>query len=509
MVSRLFFISIQMTTSRLYRAILGFIVFSFYCMLPAYGDDLETMKVGETRRIKCYPVHNWYEASWDSSDPSCVQIVESAGTTVQVKALKPTKNIVLLTCRYKYTVDRGDYWIDRTGHEYVSVSVEGTPPTAVSISTCKIIHLGETLTLTPMLTPNDAYATFTWDSSNTAVATVSSSGVVTPKDFGETSITVTTDNGLSATCLVTVEKVNATSISVTSYKKIIIGDSEKLSYSIYPRNSNNFVTWSSSDETVATVTQEGVATARMAGTADIKVETDNGKSDICTVTVPPLPNKITLPEEVELNLNKSIQLMAQLESYNSLDYLLWSSDNEIVATVDEDGMVIGHSVGKARITVRGKNATNVSATCVVNVIEPEYKLIVWAKDGSKVSYQLNMRPRLTYNDGNIVLSTTETIVEYDAKDINKYTFEELDDNTNIVQPQTISPANAHLLQQGETVLLEQCEPHSIVQVYAINGKLIDSYTIGGDGTLQISIGQYPKDIYVIKTKHLTHKIVKR
>ena len=94
-------------------------------------------------------------------------------------------------------------------------------------------------------------------------------------------------------------------------------------------------------------------------------------------------------------------------------------------------------------------------------------------------------------------------------DINKYTFEELDDNTNIVPPQTISPADTHLLQQGETVLLEQYEPHSIVQIYAINGKLIDSYTIGGDGTLQISISQYPKGTYLIKTRHLTHKIVKR
>lgn len=508
MVSRLFFFYFFYIQMIFKRGILLFLC-AFLCF-TGFAQTY-TLGIGEIKFLEVPepPFDGYiYSGAWSCDRPE-ISFVEKYDYGAKIKIDSYFSGTATVQCIYVYMYYINDRSQVGSGTITYSIKCSAVPPTSVSLPTEKTIHLDETLTLIPTLTPSNAGTTYRWSSSNTSIATVSSSGVVTPKNFGETSITVTTDNGLSATCLVTVEKVNATSISVTSYKKIIIGDSEKLSYSIYPRNSNNIVTWSSSDETVAGVTQEGVVTARMAGTADIKVETDNGKSDICTVTVPPLPSTITLPEEVELNLNKRIQLMVQLEPYNSLDYLQWSSDNEIVATVDGEGMIIGHSVGQVRITVRGKNATSVSAICVVNVIEPKYKLIVWAKDGSKVSYRLNMRPRLTYNDGNIVLSTTETIVEYDAKDINKYTFEELDDNTNIVQPQTISPANAHLLQQGETVLLEQCEPHSIVQVYAINGKLIDSYTIGGDGTLQISIGQYPKDIYVIKTKHLTHKIVKR
>ena len=503
-----FFIYIQMITSRLYRALLGFVILSLYCVLPAYGD-VEIMKVGETRTIKCYPVHDWFQASWYSSDPSSVKVIWSAGTTVNVQALKPTKSIdeiVTLTCFYQYTKVNGT---QDSGYEYVSVFVEGTPPTSVSLPTSKTIHLGETLTLTPMLTPNDAYATFTWKSSDEGVATVSSSGVVTPSNFGKTTITVTTDNNLSATCVVTVEKVNATSISITSYKKMIIGDSETIKYNIYPSNSNNSVSWSSSNEAVVSVTQQGVVTARKAGTANIKVETDNGKSDICVVTVPPLPNQITLPQTIEVNLNKSVQLNAKLTPTNALDYLLWNSDNEAIATVDENGMITGHSAGKATVTVRSKNVPNVYTTCVVTVTEPEYKLIVWTKDGSKVSYRLNKRPTLIYNDGNIVLSTTETVVEYRAEDVNKYTFENPEDNTNSVQQPIVTPVDARLQLQGETILLEQCEPYSVVQIYAVNGKLMDSYTIGADGTLQIAIGQYPKGIYIIKTKHLTHKIVKR
>lgn len=423
----------------------------------------------------------------------------------------------IIECGYVYIYQYESYGklYTRTGtgttKYYIRCGDDPIPPTEIRLPEKDTMTIYESLTLKPTIIPANAnaYIILTWTSSDTSVATVNSSGVVTPTGFGNTNITVRTKNNLSATCTVTVEKINATSISVISSKKIIYGDSEKLRYNIYPSNSNNTIVWSSSDETVASVTQEGVVTAKKAGSTNIKVETDNGKSDVCTVTVPPLPDQITLPQMAEVNLNKKVQLNARFVPTNALDHLLWDSDNKEIATIDESGIITGHSVGQARITVRGKNATGVSTTCVVNVIEPEYKLIVWAKDGSKASYRLNERPMLTYSDGNIVLSTTETIVEYNAMDINKYTFEELDDNTNIVPPQTISPADTHLLQQGETVLLEQCEPHSIVQIYAINGKLIDSYTIGGDGTLQISISQYPKGTYLIKTRHLTHKIVKR
>ena len=422
-----------------------------------------------------------------------------------------------IECNYVYTYQYESFGklYERTGtgvkNYFIKCADKPIPLTSIRLPEKVTTTIYQSITLTPTLVPANANVNtnLEWTSSNTSVATVNSSGVVAPKSFGQSTIEVTTPNGLSATCLVTVEKVNATSISITSYKKMIIGDSEELKCSIYPSNSNNSVTWSSSNTAVVSVTQQGVVTAKKAGTANIKVETDNGKSDICEVTVAPLPEQITLPQVVEVNLNKSIQLSARLTPANALDYLLWSSDNEGIATVDENGVVTGHGAGQATITVKSKNVPNVYTTCEVTVTEPEYKLIVWTKDGGKVSYRLNKRPTLTYNDGNIVLSTTETVVEYRAEDIYKYTFENPENSTNSVKQPIATPIDARLQLQGETVLFEQCEPYSIVQIYAVNGKLVDSYTIGADGTLQIAFGQYAKGIYIIKTKHLTHKIVKR
>ena len=470
-----------------------------------------TLGIGEQKFLEVPdpPMDGWiYSGAW-YCDKSEISFVEKYDYGAIIKVDSYFSGTAVVECMYVYQYYLNGRTQVGNGTKTYFIKCSAVPPASVSLPAEKTIHLDETLTLTPTLTPSNAGTTYTWSSSNPTIATVNTSGLVTPKSFGETTITVKTANNLSATCVVTVEKVNATSISITSYKRMIVGDSEALKYSIYPSNSNNSVTWSSSDAAVASVTQQGVVTAKKAGIANIKVETDNGKSDICEVTVAPLPEQITLPQVVEVNLNKSIQLSARLTPANALDYLLWSSDNEGIATVDENGVVTGHGAGQATITVKSKNVPNVYTTCEVTVTEPEYKLIVWTKDGGKVSYRLNKRPTLTYNDGNIVLSTTETVVEYRAEDIYKYTFENPENSTNSVKQPIATPIDARLQLQGETVLFEQCEPYSIVQIYAVNGKLVDSYTIGADGTLQIAFGQYAKGIYIIKTKHLTHKIVKR
>jgi hypothetical protein len=83
----------------------------------------------------------------------------------------------------------------------VNVSVKHLTAVAVTPVNLSMVQQGATGTLTPVFTPTDAsYLTGTWVSSNTAVATVSSSGVVTPLTAGTTNITLTTtDRALTAT----------------------------------------------------------------------------------------------------------------------------------------------------------------------------------------------------------------------------------------------------------------------------------------------------------------------
>ena len=81
-----------------------------------------------------------------------------------------------------------------------------TVPTKVTLSkTSATLAVGKSLTLTKTVTPTDAETSYTWTSSNKAVATVTSSGVVKAVAAGTATITVKTSNGKTATCKVTVK----------------------------------------------------------------------------------------------------------------------------------------------------------------------------------------------------------------------------------------------------------------------------------------------------------------
>ncbi|MBP3251303.1 MAG: Ig-like domain-containing protein [Prevotella sp.] len=148
------------------------------------------------------------------------------------------------------------------------------------------LAVGSTETLTATVYPTDATdKSVTWKTSNEAVATVAN-GTVTAVAPGTATITVTSSNGSTATCEVTVIQpttgvtLNKTSITLTA------GSTERLTATVAPDNATDKgVTWTTSNANVATVT-DGVVYAVNAGTATITVTTTDGaKTATCEVTV--------------------------------------------------------------------------------------------------------------------------------------------------------------------------------------------------------------------------------
>ena len=97
---------------------------------------------------------------------------------------------------------------DANGKAAASVDIEVIPPKPTSVSinyyTSKVVKIGKTRSLYATFEPYDAEANLTWSSSDTGVATVDQNGEVTGVSAGTVDITVTTDNGLSATLTMTV-----------------------------------------------------------------------------------------------------------------------------------------------------------------------------------------------------------------------------------------------------------------------------------------------------------------
>ena len=152
------------------------------------------------------------------------------------------------------------------------------------------------------------------------------------------------------------------------------GDTFKLTATVLPVNTTDSkdISWSSNNEAVATVSEDGTVTAKSVGTAVITATSTNGKTASCTVTVEKklIPiTEVSLSESavgiIEGNTHK---LTATVLPENTTDSksVSWSSNNEAVATVSEDGTITAKSAGTAVITATSENGKTASCTVTVN-----------------------------------------------------------------------------------------------------------------------------------------------
>lgn len=146
------------------------------------------------------------------------------------------------------------------------------------------VSKGKTYTLKPTLDPITSQEKVTYSSSNTKVATVSSKGVITGKAAGTAKITVKSG---SKKVIVTVKvtKVKTKKLSgVPSSKTVKKGKTFTIKPSVTPKNSDEKVTYKTSNKKIATVTSKGVVKGIKKGTATITVQSGS-KKQTCKVTV--------------------------------------------------------------------------------------------------------------------------------------------------------------------------------------------------------------------------------
>ena len=156
------------------------------------------------------------------------------------------------------------------------------------------IEKGKTLQLKATVTPTNATDKgVTWKSSNTKIATVSSTGKVTAKTVGTVTITCMAKDGSGkkAICRITVKNpvIKVTKITLNKTKATLVkGESMSLKATVTPTNTTNKgVTWKSSNTRIATVSSTGKVTAKAVGTVTISctAKDGSGKKATCRITV--------------------------------------------------------------------------------------------------------------------------------------------------------------------------------------------------------------------------------
>lgn len=163
------------------------------------------------------------------------------------------------------------------------VQVVAAPGEVTLEKTDIILGVKEYITLTPSI-PDGTHASFTWSAKNKSIATVSQSGRITGKRVGVTTVTVETQNGKTAKVNVRVMKAPDKVTMDTTTASLKLNDTLQLKATL-PSKTYSAITWSSSNESVAAVSDSGMVTALDVGKATITARTYNGKKATCKVTV--------------------------------------------------------------------------------------------------------------------------------------------------------------------------------------------------------------------------------
>ncbi|MBR3450241.1 MAG: Ig-like domain-containing protein [Bacteroidales bacterium] len=231
------------------------------------------------------------------------------------------------------------------------------------------INKGETRSLLATVLPEDASdKTVTWSSSNDRIVRVSANGEITAVAEGTCTITATAGEK-SASCQVTVVIPSSGVVLNKTKLNLWIHETEKLTATVLPIDvTDKTVTWSSDNEAVATVSQDGTVTAVGAGTCNITAA-NGGKSANCEVTVKIPVESVSLDKkEITMYVDSTVTLVATVLPENATDKTVtWLSGDTSVATVTQDGVV--KAVGAGMCLIRASSGGK-SATCLVTVKVP-------------------------------------------------------------------------------------------------------------------------------------------
>ena len=249
------------------------------------------------------------------------------------------------------------------------------------------------------------------------------------------------------------QQVKATAASLDQTELTINkGATAQLNLSVTPENFTDTVTWKSTDEKVATISDSGEVKAVGAGTATIKVVVGD-ISATCQVTV--------LQPVTGIRLNKSSLTMDALDTFrltasaspdNAYDKrILWSSSDPTIVSVDENGLVTALKKGKATITAAAMDGSGVKSTCEVTISNTAYVCTDPAQLESPHNYDNSCTDVWSYKlDGASSLNVTfdaQTeledgfdylyIIDGSGKEVGKYTGKELAGKTIQVTGDTV------------------------------------------------------------------------
>lgn len=319
------------------------------------------MLTGKTRKLTVTftPEHpSSRKLTWKSSNSS-VATVNDKG---KVKALKGGTTVI--TC----TSDVGN----------VSASCVISVEQLVSYITLNEdsvnVGLGKTFQLKGTVDSNDvSNKQLKWSSTKNSIASIDKNGNITGKKLGRCTVICSATDGSKAKAKCTVNVIRQmTSLSLDkSTIRLLEGKSTKIRAIVRPSNASiKKVTWSSTDESVATIDVNGNIYAVAEGVCKIKATAEDGsnKKAECWLYVLPrvaASSVVISQKDLFLPVGTTEDLQVSVLPSNNTDSISFSSDNKLIATVNQNGRVSAIRPGQATITCSTSSGKSATATVTV------------------------------------------------------------------------------------------------------------------------------------------------
>lgn len=301
--------------------------------------------------------------TWESLNPD----IATVSSTGRITARAVGTAIVLVKTRNGVT-------------SYCTVKVL-EPVTSLELDpTDIVIEVGEVFAIDPVFKPSEpSNMEVKWTSFDNSVATVNAIGEVEGKTRGTTIITCqSVDGGFKAFCMVTVIDPELMITVTPDNYRLGYGKTYTLKATVTshgkPIEGMDLI-WSSDDESICTVDEYGRIYGQDFGDAEITVAIDNDNYDVsatCDVRVVREVTSIKLNHTV-LTIIKGHQasIIADVQPTNATYRdVIFSSEDEDIATIDEDGLITAVEVGNVWVWAKAKDNSGKSARCYVTVMDP-------------------------------------------------------------------------------------------------------------------------------------------
>ena len=237
------------------------------------------------------------------------------------------------------------------------------------------IFVGDTLQLTARVIPETVEQTVNWTSNYPNIATIDETGLVTGVGSGRVKITATSTklSTVLAYLYLTVEDqiVDLTSIEILGPHEMFINETVKYNYRTVPENASPQVVWSTTNENIATIDQNGRITSHGVGFVDIQLIANNTITTSKTINIKARisdPSELIIIGRDEVEVEQSIRLMIQVLPIGSINSVTWASSDEDVAVVDGNGRVTGLKAGIVEITA-SSTVTNLEKSFIIEIID--------------------------------------------------------------------------------------------------------------------------------------------